>query len=273
MVTIREIINIAINLSGKKDISFDSCVSCKNLDQAVNHILAGIDMATPEILSAKLIGADCVIGHHPAGGLAVKYMYKDIKLQIDKFSKLGILTDEIIEKLSRIEESHKNDYYGFNYYRVTSFSDILDIPFINFHTTVDIITENYISKVLVESISEEDNLEKLIKQLSNIKEIKGSIESPRIILGDKMNNVGKVIPIFTYSPDIDLYNLYFQSGIDTIICMYTPKNFDISGLEKGKNIIATGHMGGDSIGMNILLNKIVEEYDVKLIKISGLLGD
>lgn len=272
MVTIKEIINIAINLSGKDDISFDSCVNCTNLDQVVNHILAGIDMATPEILVAKHIGADCVIGHHPAGGSAVRYMYKDIKLQIDKFSKLGILTDEIIEKLSRIEESHKNDYYGVNYYRVTSFSDILNIPFINFHTTVDIITENFISKVLVESISEEDNLKKLINQLLNIKEIKCSIESPRIISGNEMNKVGKVIPVFTYSPDIDLYNLYFQSGIDTIICMYAPKNFDISDLGEDKNIIATGHMGADSIGMNILLNKVVEEYNVKLTKISGLLG-
>lgn len=273
MVTIREIINTAVNLSGKDDISFDSYVNCKNLDQVVNHILAGIDMATPEILLANLIGADCVIGHHPAGGLAVKYMHKDIKLQIDKFGKLGILSDEIIEKLSEIEESHKNDYYGFNYYRVTSFSDILNIPFINFHTTVDIITENYVSKVLVENIAEEDNLEKLIKQFSNIKEIKCSIESPRIILGNEANKVGKVLPIFTYSPDIDLYNLYFQSGIDTIICMYTPKNFDILDLREGKNIIAIGHMGGDSIGMNILLNKIAEEHDVKLTKISGLLGD
>lgn len=54
-ITLGEIIGTVIRLSEKEQISFDSCVNCNNLDQKVGHILAGIDMSKPEILTAKLI--------------------------------------------------------------------------------------------------------------------------------------------------------------------------------------------------------------------------
>ena len=118
MVKIREIINLAADLSHKNDISFDSYVHCENLDQEVNHILAGIDMSSPELLLACHLGADCVIGHHPAGGLAIKNMHKDLEFQIEKFDKLDMLTSEIVDKLRTLKEHRSEEYYGFNYYRL-----------------------------------------------------------------------------------------------------------------------------------------------------------
>ena len=229
-------------------------------------------MSTPEILTAKLIGADCVIGHHLAGGLAIRQMSKDFCIQIDKFREMDLLTDEIIERIDQIERNQKNDYYGYNYYRVTSISDTLNIPFMNFHTSIDLVSEHYISKLISENIYQNDNIQKLINLIFNISEIKESIEDPRVIVGSNSNKVGRVIPLFTYSANTDLYNLYFQHGIDTIICMYTPQNFNISDLHEGKNIVEIGHMAGDSIGMNIFLNEISDKYNVKLTKISGLIG-
>jgi hypothetical protein len=272
MVSIREIINVAADLSCKEKISFDSYVHCDNLDKEVNHILAGIDMASPELLLASHLGADCVIGHHPAGGCAIKNMHKDLDYQIEKFDKIGMLTPAIVDKLKKLKEHRKEEHYGFNYYRVTSFSEQLDIPFMNLHTTIDIITENYIADLIANNIERDDSIDELMCLLSKIREIERSIENPRIVFGNKADKVGKVLPIFTHTPDIDLFNLYFRNGVNTIICMYPPKNIDVSCLDEvDKRIIGIGHMGGDSIGMNILLNKLSNEYNVKVTRVSGLL--
>lgn len=82
-ITPRKIMDTAIRLLGKEKISFGSCVNCNNLDPKVCHILVGIDMSIPEILTAKLIGADCGIGHHLAGGLAMRQMSKDFHTSIE----------------------------------------------------------------------------------------------------------------------------------------------------------------------------------------------
>ena len=77
--------------------------------------------------------------------------------------------------------------------------------------------------MLDDKIEKDDKVDKLMLLLSEIKEIESSIESPRIVLGNKDDKVGKILPLFTYTPDIDLFSLYFRNGVDTIICMYPQK--------------------------------------------------
>src|SRR5581483_6069563 len=45
----------------------DSRLLHGNLDAEIKKVLAGIDMETAEVIIAKQLGVDMVIGHHPVG--------------------------------------------------------------------------------------------------------------------------------------------------------------------------------------------------------------
>lgn len=272
MLTVSKLIDRALALSGQRELSNDSYYNYKYLNKPIHYILAGIDMGTPEILAANQIEFDCVFGHHPAGGSAIQNLHMDIMYQITKLNKLGIIDDYCIKYIKGLSCKIEYDYYGFNYYRTPSLAELLNINFLTIHTTIDILTEKFIEEVILKKLSTNSSIIDLINELKTVNEIKQSIEDPRIVRGIPENTIGIVVPIFTCSPDPNIFDLYFSRGIDTIIAMYVTSNFDVSKIPDDKNLVVLGHMAGDSIGMNILLSDLKRDYTFQIKRISGLLG-
>jgi len=273
-MTINDMEQILLKMSGLSQLTNDSTIICKDKDLKVDKILAGIDMGIPEILVAHSICANCIIGHHPTVDLTVIDMHKDLILQIDKMISNGIpktVAEQIIlNKISFLE----NQYVDYNYDRVSSISRLFNIPYVNIHTPIDIITEEYIICYLGNHFNdlEKVSIYKVISVLNEINEIRNSLLSAKIIIGDKENRVGKLAVLMTCSPDEEIFNIYFDYGIKTIICMYAPANLINSCKNRGNiNIISMGHMGCDSIGMNIFLNEL-ENRGAEVIRISGLIN-
>ncbi|MGD9567167.1 MAG: hypothetical protein AB7V48_02410 [Sedimentibacter sp.] len=273
-MTINDIEQIVLKMSGLSKLTNDSIIVCKDKSLKVDKILAGIDMGIPEVIVANSIYANCIIGHHPTIDSTVINMHKDLILQLDKMISNGIpksVAEQIIlNKITSLE----NEYVDYNYDRVSSISRLFNIPYVNIHTPIDIITEGYIKCYLNNYFNdlEKTSIYEVVSLLNGINEIKNSLLPAKIVIGDKDDRVGKLAILMTCSPDEEIFNTYFDYDIKTIICMYAPTNLiNRCRSKEHVNIISMGHMGCDSIGMNIFL-KDLENRGVEVIRVSGLIN-
>jgi putative NIF3 family GTP cyclohydrolase 1 type 2 len=252
----------------------DSRIYNVSKDVEVKRILTGIDIDPAEILMAKELGGiDLVIGHHPMGkGLA--NLADVMSLQCDVLNQYGVpiniaegLMKEKIEEVSRSLNAK-------NHQRTVDAARILDINLMNSHTPSDNLAASFLKKKI-----EEANPEKVKDVLSLLKEIPEHKEAikigagPRIFAGDPNRRCGKIaLTEITGGTEGSpkLYEKMAQVGIGTIVGMHVSEEHRKEAEHANINLVIAGHMSSDSLGMNLLLDKI-EEKGIEIIPCSGLI--
>lgn len=252
----------------------DSRIYNVSKDVEVKKILTGIDIDPAEILMAKELGGiDLVIGHHPMGkGLA--NLADVMSLQCDVLNQYGVpiniaegLMKEKIEEVSRSLNAK-------NHQRTVDAARILDINLMNSHTPSDNLAASFLKKKI-----EEANPEKVKDVLNLLKEIPEHKEAikigagPRIFAGDPNRRCGKIaLTEITGGTEGSpkLYEKMAQAGIGTIVGMHVSEEHRKEAEHANINLVIAGHMSSDSLGMNLLLDKI-EEKGIEIIPCSGLI--
>lgn len=62
----KQILDLALSMAGMSEVPGDSGVLVHG--ENIKKVLIGVDMGTAEILLARELKVDLVIGHHPVGG-------------------------------------------------------------------------------------------------------------------------------------------------------------------------------------------------------------
>jgi len=109
----REIMDLALELAGLTEIPADSAILVAG--ENIKRVLVGVDMGTAEILLAKELKVDLVIGHHPVGGTARTEFPEVMKRQIDKMVSVGIPINKaqkvLAKKIGEVERAgHAANY-------------------------------------------------------------------------------------------------------------------------------------------------------------------
>ena len=70
--------------------------------------------------------------------------------------------------------------------------------------------------------------------------------------------------------ELDEVKAYIDAGIGTFVCMHMEGNI-VKALQEDKrcNVIVTGHMASDSVGMNRIMDEW-EKHGIKTTRIGGL---
>lgn len=242
-------------------------------DRAVKKVLVGIDIEAAEILLAKELGdIDLVVSHHPSGR-AVMDMHEVMDMQADILYSYGVPIN-VAESLLRERSSEVfRTWNPRNNWRAVDAAKLLGVNFMCMHTAAD----NQVAKFLREKIEKEgpERIEDLLQLLRTIEEYKRATEmgaGPVIFSGSAENRCGTIYVGMTggTEPPPKLYEKMAQAGIGTIVDMHLSEESKKEAESANMNIIVTGHMPSDSIGMNLIGDEL-EKQGVEVVPCSGFI--
>lgn len=239
----------------------------------VKKVLAGIDIGPAEILVAKELGVDLVIAHHPVGS-ALADLGDVMHLQAEVLAGYGVPIN-IAESLTkeRISEVARG-MSPINHYRGVDTAELFKIGLMCIHTPTDNMVASFLDAHLKKAKPE--FVGDVVDALEEIPEYQKAIEQktgPKVFVGHRDNFVGKlVLTEITGGTEgaVGIYEKMAQAGIGTIVGMHMAEDRKKEAQKNHVNVVISGHMSSDSLGMNIFLDEL-ERKGIEVIPCSGLI--
>lgn len=253
----------------------DTRVLYGNLDLEVKKVLVGIDIEAAEILLADKLrerqGLDLVMSHHPEG---IAYAALSDVMQVHSFilNKLGLDKDVVNDFVKeRIQEVARRISPA-NHSRPVDAAAILDMAFMCCHTPSD----NFVAKYLQETINKAKpkKVSEVLGILYKIPEYKDALfrkAGPKLILGKPENKTGKVFVDMTGGTEgpKELFGRLSQAGVNTLVCMHLSEEHFSKAKPEHLNVIVAGHIASDTVGLNLILDKIEAQEKLEILCCSG----
>jgi hypothetical protein len=247
-------------------------------EEDVKRLMVGVDIEVGEVLLADRLREkgekiDCIMIHHPEGR-ALADLEKVMPLQADVYLAAGVPINQTEKLLAPRMDRIWRAIHADNFLRVERTAQLLGIPMFNCHTVTDNLVWRFMEKHFVQK--KWDDLGEIINALHDIEEydhyaVKGS---PAIIVnGSSSSRPGKVVATEftggTNGPE-ELIEAQAHAGVGTILAMhFTEKEVEL-GKKHNVNLIQCNHMAADSLGINLLLDKIAkEEKKLDVLAVSG----
>lgn len=262
---------LALNMAGFDYVPADSEIYVEG--EGIKKVLFGVDIDSSDLYYAKANGYDAVIAHHPQGNVINAYeVYKD---HVKIMKKYGV-PEEIAQKA--IEEKYetlKVSVKSANYDNTISVARMLNMPFLNIHQPLDEIGRKLMQEK-VDQVCKNENakLKDIIEALSNFKEMQAARTNVELLIGNESEKAGKtVVSHGTYTNGgYGVANAYFENGVDTVIYIHISYSDYIRLKEENKgNIIVSGHIASDAVGINPLVDAL-REKGLGVTTIKGIIG-
>jgi putative NIF3 family GTP cyclohydrolase 1 type 2 len=267
-----EIMELALRLAGLKDVPEDSAIYVQG--DAIRKVLFGIDAGVPELLIAKRLGYDAVIAHHPQGGTATVNFYQVFKRHIPQMVAAGIPKEEaekaVGKKMRRLEvEAHTR-----NYSHTIDVAKLLKMPYMNIHTPLDEMGRRIMVQKIDSRVGRDSSVQDVVSALKGLPEFRNATTKIKIRLGAAGNPAGDVVVSHGAGTNggFEVAKTYFEHGVGTVIYIHISSG-DLEKLEAETqgNLIVTGHIASDSIGINPLIQEL-EERNVSVTRVGIVPG-
>lgn len=264
---------LANGLAGCADTPSDSEVY---LDGEVRRVYVGIDIDVGELLLARTLGVDGVIAHHPVGSRARLGLPAVIERHEAQMRAEGIPAGVAHEMMLARKRPVARALHTTNYDRVVDAARQLQIPLMNIHLAADIIGRQFLMDFVGRVVDgQATTVGSLIEELKTLPEMEASLVQPELWLGKAENPVGRWIVQMAAGTNggAPIYRTYYEHGINTILAMHIDDR-DLRELEQLQlpraNLVITGHMPSDSIGMNRVIDAL-EQRGIEVIAGSGVI--
>jgi len=261
--------DIALKAAGLSEIPADCGIIVEG--KGIKKVLMGIDMDTAELLLAKQLGYDCVVGHHPKNTNID--MIDLLDSHIHKLESLGVPRNKTQKLLEERKTELNYNWHVANTRRSESAAKLLNMPYISLHTPADIIGEKIVQTFLDKKFKSKPDtkVQEVVEALEKIDEYKNSARKPVIRVGSKESYAGKICVSMSglTGAGAKILKEYFEAGVGTLIMMHIPEK-DAKELKEQNigNVIIAGHMSSDSLG----LNKIAQEWAKKGVETTMMSG-
>lgn len=242
----------------------------------VKTILVGIDMEGSEILLAdrlreKGTKIDLILAHHPEGK-ALASLYEVMPMQADILYNIGVppsVADSLLaERIGEVERR----LLPVNHIRSIDFARILNIPFISAHTASDNCVTTYLTKYFKEKNPEKlENLIDILLELPEYNLVARNNFGPKILIGDKKNKVGKIFVDMTGGTEgsKEIFTNLVNAGVASLVCMHLSEEHFKRVKDEYLNVIIAGHTASDTLGLNLLFDRLESEEKFEIIECSG----
>jgi len=244
-------------------------------DSEIKKIMVGIDIDTGELLLADRIrkaeGLDLVISHHPEGRAHAAF-YEVMQLQVDMLVRVGIdkkVAQALIDE-RKFEVERK--VLPQNHMRSTDAARLLDMPFMCVHTPADNHAASFIENLMQkEKPKKVEGILDILAGIPEYKEAAGENSGPRIILGNPRRAVGKIFVEMTGGTEgpKEAYDKMYKRGIRTLVSMHLSEEHFKKVKDANLNVVIAGHISSDTLGLNLLLDRIEKEEKLETINCSG----
>jgi hypothetical protein len=163
-----------------------------------------------------------------------------------------------------------------NYDRVVDAARQLGMPMMNIHLAADIVGRQFFIDFVGRAVDGRGTtVGSLVDELKTIPEMEASLVQPEVWLGKGENPVGRWIVQMAAGTNggAPVFRTYYEHGINTILAMHIDDR-DLRELEQLQlpkaNLVITGHMPSDSIGMNRVIDAL-EQRGLEVITGSGVI--
>ncbi|MFH0876609.1 MAG: NGG1p interacting factor NIF3 [Candidatus Omnitrophota bacterium] len=243
----------------------------------VKNILVGIDIDTSELLLAdwlkktKKEKIDLVVSHHPQGK-AYAHFYEVMDMQSDIFNALGVpisVAERLVEE-RKFEVSRK--IHSANHDRAVDSARLLGLSFLCVHTPADNHASSYLQGLLKRK--NPSRLCDILDLLNTVEEFKTASRlgvDPRIVSGKPSQRAGKIFVDMTGGTEgpKEIAEDLSRAGVSTILGMHASEDHLKKFREKKIHVVIAGHIAADSLGMNLLLDKIQRSAKINILTCSG----
>jgi hypothetical protein len=159
-----------------------------------------------------------------------------------------------------------------NHARAVDAAKILDIPFICLHTVADNFASFFINNLLKKK--KPKKLQDIINILEHIPEYKLAKEEscgPRIVLGNPGRPVGKIFVEMTGGTEgsRNVFDKLYKAGIRTLVSMHLSEEHFSKVNDNDLNAVIAGHISSDTLGLNLLLDRIEKDEKLEIVECSG----
>ena len=253
----------------------DTAVLYGRPDTDIKKIMVGIDIDLGELLLADRIrkteGLDLVISHHPQGS-AYAAFYEVMQLQVDMLVRVGINKKVAQGLIDERKQEVERRVLPQNHTRSTDAARLLDLPFMCIHTPADNHVSCFIEKLLGKE--KPKKVEDILGILNEIPEYKGATgdnAGPRIILGNPKRPVGRIFVEMTGGTEgsKEVYDKMYKAGIRTLVSMHLSEEHFKKVKDANLNVVIAGHVSSDTLGLNLILDRIEKEEKLPTINCSG----
>jgi len=252
-----EIMELALKLAGLKKIPEDSAIYVSG--DNIRKILFGIDAGVPELLLARQSGYDAVIAHHPQGGTATIEFSQVFKRHIQQMVAVGVPMEEAKKAVEKRLEELEVEAHTRNYSHAVDVARLLKMPYMNIHTPLDEVGRRIMSEKVESKIRKESTVQDVISALEELPELKSAITEIKIRLGKAENSAGKVVVSHGAGTNggYEIATAYFKYGVGTVVYIHIrPGDLEKLKAENRGNLVVTGHIASDSVGMNPLIHSL-----------------
>ncbi len=254
----------------------DSRILFGNVNEEIKNIMVGIDVDTGELLLADRLRSngrpiDLLMSHHP-GGRAFGNLFSVMHMQADILQLYGVpinIAEALMEgRASEIERR----LMPANHARSVDSARLLNLPFMCLHTPADNMVATFLQNLFDEK--KPYLLEDIINLLRDIPEYREAERynaGPKVLLGSDKRKAGKIFVDMTGGTEgaKEVFESLTLGGINTIVGMHFSEEHRKEAEKRHINVVIAGHISSDTLGMNLLLDRIAGTEEMAIVECSG----
>ncbi len=255
----------------------DTRVCAGDPDAEVRGMLVGIDMEVGEVLLADRLREqgrhiDLIFAHHPEGpGYA--NLHEVMYLQADLWAQQGVgigLADNLIAP--RAEEIRRR-IMPVNHYRAIQAAELLGFASMSCHTPADNCVNAFVQRFLEDRAPVTlDDTVKALREIPEYAEGARKGYGPIIVQGRGSARVGRIVVDMTGGTEgpKEALDKLSAAGVDTLVGMHYSEEHRKHASELNLNLLIAGHISSDTLGVNLVLDRIEAAGPVEIVCCSGM---
>lgn len=223
----------------------------------IHKVMFGIDIGVPELALAKQMGYDAVIAHHPTPN---NFTFSQVLwLQAEMMVRAGVPEGVARGIAASVIEAREYTAHAANFDHVTSFAQLLDMPFMNIHLACDEMGRRMMDERIQEYVQRHGTVQDVVDAFMSFPEFKRSPVTPVVRIGQPDSPAGKVC--FFHGAGTNggypVANALFEAGYGTVsyihIAVEAAKKLQAE--QKG-NLVISGHIVSDMVGINPFIRRL-----------------
>jgi predicted Fe-Mo cluster-binding NifX family protein len=175
----------------------------------------------------------------------------------------GIPHEEAENAVKKKLQDLEVDAHTRNYAHTIDVAKLLKMPYVNIHTPLDEIGRRIMSEQIAKRIRKDSTVQDVVNALKELPEFKKALTEIKIRLGKAENLAGKVVVSHGAGTNggYEIAKTYFKHGIGTVIYIHIgPGDLEKLKADGIGNIIITGHIASDSVGINPFIKELEKRH-------------
>ncbi len=253
----------------------DTRIVCGDPDCEVRRAMVGIDIHGQEILAARMLSdqgtrIDAIVAHHATDlGRPLASVLDAMEPQIQMMADVGV-PYHVAEKLVKAESGDRDR--GENY-RHVALAELMGIPIVGIHSTPDHMATKYVHTLVAnEKPRTAGELVDLFREIPESKDSSRKGVPPKVLVGDRDGSLGdRIYYCLTggWNPSTAGFQKLADAGVGTVVMVLAGEDHKKIARENQMSIVRFPHYATDSLGLNLLLDDMIEESPMEIVQCSN----